>query len=605
MKHGFIKVAAATPRIRVADCNENAERIKDLIRLSARQKVQILVLPELCITGYTAGDLFYQDALLDGAAVALKDIAKAVGEMLVFVGLPFKKDGKIYNTAAAVFGGRVLGFVPKSYLPNYNEFYDKRQFASGKGVKDTVLLDGIETPFSPDLLFVCKSISELSVAAEICEDLWVMSPPSVAHAMAGATVVANLSASNETVGKAEYRKSLVEGQSARLLCAYLYASAGEGESTTDLVFGGHNIIAENGRVLNETALFQNGMIAAEIDVKLLSFERSKYANHDETDVRVHQKIYFDFKEKKTNLTRTYPKHPFVPTDNGELSSRAELILNMQAHALAAKLSDRFKAVIGISGGLDSTLALLVAARAMGLLKRPNTDIVCVTMPCFGTSDRTYKNACALMAAVGVNSDTIDIGESVKLHLADIRKHRTSEAFDAAYENAQARERTQVLMDIANSVGGIVVGTGDLSESALGWCTYNGDHMSMYAVNSSVPKTLVKYLVAYEAKRLGGETERVLRAVLDTPISPELLPLADGEIAQKTEDLVGPYELHDFFLYYFVRFGFSPDKILRLATLAFLGDYDAETIKKWLKIFLTRFFNNQFKRNCVPDGVKIG
>jgi NAD+ synthase (glutamine-hydrolysing) len=716
MKDGFIKVAAAAPKIVVADTKHNAEKIKECISRAAAKGAKILVLPELCVTGYTCGDLFYQETLLTAALDALIDIAKftegersgekkacdnninktsdgeksggfcdinnvdickkevcdnginnvgseknTVGsgvkcdDILVFVGLPFMFKSKIYNVAAAVKGGKILGLTPKSYLPNYNEFYDKRQFASGKFLDETVKIGGIDSPFSARIIYECENVKGLRVAAEICEDLWVMSPPSSAHAEAGATVLVNLSASNETIGKAEYRRSLVAGQSARLISAYIYASAGDGESTSDLVFGGHCIISENGRILNEKKPFSDekegvcaderavnsqisdggeknfadgeiilkadkktpfssgkkeekeAIIVSEIDVSALGFERSKLSNYglENPEKTRYRSVVFSLKNTLTELTREYPKHPFIPNDKGELQSRAELILNMQSHALKKRLSVGFKAVIGISGGLDSTLALLVAVRAIRLLGRPTEDIIGITMPCFGTSDMTYKNACDLMKALKVKSDAIDIKESVNLHLSDIKKYREGSPLDAAYENAQARERTQVLMDVANAVGGIVVGTGDLSESALGYCTYNGDHMSMYAVNSSVPKTLVKYLVAHEAARIGGETERILKEILDTPISPELLPADGGRITQRTEDLIGPYELHDFFLFHTLRFGFSPSKILRIAARSFAGIYDERTLESRLKLFIKRFFANQFKRNCVPDGVKIG
>jgi NAD+ synthase (glutamine-hydrolysing) len=653
MKDGFIKVAAATPKIVVADTKHNVEKIKECVSLAAAMGVKLLVLPELCITGYTCGDLFYQETLLTAALDALIDIANFTGgenygaknnvgdgvkcdDILVFVGLPFMYKSKIYDVAAAIKGGKILGLTPKSYLPNYNEFYDKRQFASGKFLDETVKIGGIETPFSARLIYECETLNELRVAAEICEDLWVMSPPSSAHAEAGATVLVNLSASNETVDKAEYRRSLVAGQSARLISAYIYASAGEGESTSDLVFGGHCMISENGKILAEKKPFSSGgrenfadeetlkadekkpfssckkegkeeITVSEIDLFALNFERSKLSNYglENPEKTRYRSVVFTLKNTFAKLTREYPKHPFVPDDKGKLNDRAELILNMQSHALKKRLSVGFKAVIGVSGGLDSTLALLAAVRAMGLLNRPNRDIIGITMPCFGTSDATYKNACDLMKALGVAYDTVDIKESVRLHLSDIQKYREGSPFDAAYENAQARERTQVLMDVANAVGGIVVGTGDLSESALGYCTYNGDHMSMYAVNSSVPKTLVKYLVAHEAARIGGETERVLTEILATPISPELLPADGGRMTQRTEDIIGPYELHDFFLFHTLRFGFSPSKILRIAARSFDGIYDEKTLKSRLDLFIKRFFANQFKRNCVPDGVKIG
>jgi NAD+ synthase (glutamine-hydrolysing) len=431
-----------------------------------------------------------------------------------------------------------------------------------------------------------------------------MSPPSVSHATAGATLIVNLSASDELIGKAAYRRSLVAGQSARLLCGYVYASAGDGESVADLVFSGHNLVAENGFILDESELFRNRMTLSEIDVKRLAYERSKFANYP-SDASGYTVVPFSFEESKTELTREFSKNPFVPADDGELSSRAELILTMQAHALKSKLGQNFKAVIGLSGGLDSALALLVTVRAMKLANRPLSDVIAITMPAFGTSGRTLGNACSLASALKVNLSTIKIKSSVSGHLKDIAQFYNDGDKDLVYENAQARGRTYVLMDVANAVGGIVVGTGDLSEAALGWCTYNGDHMSMYGVNSSVPKTLVKYLVKYEAKRLGGITRGVLKAILDTPISPELTPPEDGEISQKTEEIIGPYELHDFFLYYFLRCGFSPDKILRIAIRAFGGEYTSGALAAWLQVFLKRFFNNQFKRNCVPDGVKIG
>ncbi|MDR1905838.1 MAG: NAD(+) synthase [Clostridiales bacterium] len=612
MKHGFVKVAAATPKIKVADCQYNAERIKELIIEAQKSGADILVLPELCVTGYTCGDLFYQSVLLDGARAAVLDIreftkTKKASDILVFLGLPLMYNNRLYNAAAAIKDGEILGFVPKTYLPNYNEFYDKRQFSGGGAIDAVIDFGGAQTPFSSKLLFECKNMPQLKVAAEICEDLWVMSPPSAEHAKAGAVVIVNLSASNETVGKAEYRRSLVAGQSGRLFSAYVYASAGDGESTSDIVFGGHNIIAENGRILEETRLFENRLIMSETDIFMLNAERAKFSNYDEEKERTakYKSVLFEIKKRETKLTREYDRQPFVPKDKEQLERRAELILNMQAHALKKRLGDGFKAVVGVSGGLDSTLALLVTVRAFGLLKRRLRDIIGITMPCFGTTERTYNNSLALMDAIGVCAESVDISESVKKHLKDIDRFHEPELMDEAYENAQARERTQVLMDVANSVGGIVIGTGDLSEAALGWCTYNGDHMSMYAVNSSVPKTLVKYLVEYEAQRLGGKAAEVIREILSTPISPELLPPSKGEIFQKTEDIVGPYELHDFFLYYTVRFAYPPDKVFRLARRAFLGAYEEDVIKAWLNVFVKRFFKNQFKRNCVPDGVKIG
>jgi len=605
MKHGFIKVAAATPLIRVADCRYNAESIIGSLRECAANGAKLIVFPELCITGYTAGDLFYQDALRNAALEALSRILRATKglDALVFVGLPLRKDGRIYNTAAAISDGKLLGVIPKTYLPNYNEFYEKRQFGGAPEENEEIEIDGQKVVFGKKLLLQCVNFSELVVGCEICEDLWVMSPPSVAHAMAGASVIVNLSASNETVGKAEYRRQLVAGQSGRLICGYIYADIGDGESTTDIVYAGHNLIAENGRLLAETALFDNCALYAELDVGSLAYERTKLANYDK-DARGYQTVGFSLKLTETALTRTYAKYPFVPAEKEELASRAELILNMQARGLKKRLehTGAKTAVIGVSGGLDSALALLVAVRAYRLLKKDLKGILGITMPCFGTTDRTYNNSKILMKTLGVTFKKIDIGKSVNLHLTEIGHGGNT---DIAYENAQARERTQVLMDTANLTGGLVVGTGDLSELALGWTTYNGDHMSMYAVNASVPKTLVKFLIRHEADKEDGALKEVLYDILDTPISPELLPPEDGKIAQKTEELVGPYALHDFFLFYMIRMGFAPSKVLRIAKLSFADEYDAATIEKWMKVFIKRFFSQQYKRSCLPDGVKIG
>ncbi|MDD3946893.1 MAG: NAD(+) synthase [Clostridia bacterium] len=605
MKHGFIKVAAATPTIKVADCNLNAENIIVDLKECASQGAKIIVFPELVITGYTSGDLFYQETLQDAAIKALSKIRKASVNInaLIFVGLPLRVGGRIYNTAAAIFEGRILGVIPKTYLPNYNEFYEKRQFGEAPQKNSIIELDNQKVVFGTKILFQCRDIPELIVAAEICEDLWVMTPPSAAHALAGASVIVNLSASNETVGKEDYRRNLVCGQSARLISAYIYSDIGDGESTTDIVFAGHNIIAENGKILAETQLFQNKTIYSEIDVYSLAYERSKLANYA-GNTEGYDTVEFVFNPAETVLTRQYPKYPFVPSEEQELSNRAELILTMQAHGLKKRIHHTGvkTVVIGVSGGLDSALALLVAARAVKLAGKDANSVLGVTMPCFGTTNRTLTNAQRLMTALGTGSQKVEIGDAVKDHLNKIGH---TGQMDVTFENAQARERTQVLMDIANLTNGLVVGTGDLSELALGWATYNGDHMSMYGVNASVPKTLVKYLIRYEALKAGGELKEVLLDILDTPISPELLPPQEGEIAQITEDLVGPYALHDFFMYYLIRMGFPPSKVYRIAKLAFLNEMDEETVKKWLEVFIKRFFSQQFKRSCLPDGVKIG
>ena len=605
MRHGFIKCAAVTPQIKVADCSGNAEEIIAVVKSAAERGARIIVTPELCITGYTCGDLFYQEALLNGAINSLKKIIEKTANInsVIFVGLPMRVDGRIYNVAAAICKGRILGFVPKTFLPNYNEFYEKRQFNTAPKADTTVLIDGTPYPFGRKILFCDKNIPDLKIAAEICEDMWAIDPPGVKHALAGATVLVNLSASDETVGKAEYRRQLVSSYSARLVCGLIYADAGCGESTTDMVFAGHNIVAENGRILSETELFEEGMAVSEIDVSYLSHERSRLYNYD-YEVGEYQKVYFDLPIIDTALTRAYARFPFVPSSADALNDRAELILRMQAEGLAKRISHAKckTAVIGISGGLDSCLALLVAVRAKALLKDAECEILGVTMPCFGTTGRTYTNACNLVKVLGATLKEIDLKDAVSGHLKDI-KHNGDK--DVTYENAQARERTQVLMDIANMTGGLVVGTGDLSELALGWATYNGDHMSMYGVNASVPKTLVRHLVSYEASRADDSLKAILTDILDTPVSPELLPADGNDIAQKTEDIVGPYELHDFFLYYIVRCGFAPDKVMRLAKRTFENVYDNATIEKWLKNFIRRFFNQQFKRSCLPDGVKIG
>ena len=608
MRHGFIKVAAATPDIRVADVDYNKEQIIKQMDEAAKAGAKIIVFPELCITGYTCSDLFLQDILLNGAKKALVEIAKQTKELdaLVFVGVPLAVGGELYNVAAALNHGNILGFTTKSFLPNYGEFYEMRQFRPGPKKAETILFDGKEIPFGPQLLFVEKQMANLIVSAEICEDVWSPVPPSIEAAREGATVIVNCSASDETIGKASYREELISGQSARLISGYIYANAGEGESTTDLVFGGHNLIAENGTILAEAKRFSNGIIYTEFDVQKIANERRKNTTFTETQEHVLPRIPFGLEQTETILTRTFPSRPFVPRDDQERAKRCEEILTIQAMGLKKRLAHTHakSAVVGISGGLDSTLALLVTAKAFDALGLERSGITAVTMPCFGTTDRTYQNACKMSLKVGATLREVRIGDAVMQHFKDIG--HDPQDHSVTYENSQARERTQVLMDIANQTGGLVIGTGDMSELALGWATYNGDHMSMYGVNASVPKTLVRHLVHYYADTCEDPSlKEVLYDVLDTPVSPELLPPKDGEIAQKTEDLVGPYELHDFFLYYFLRMGYEPGKIYRIAKLSFAGEYDDETIYKWLRTFCWRFFSQQFKRSCLPDGPKVG
>ena len=608
MKDGFITVATATPQVAVADCEANTQAILACINEMAAAHAKVMVLPELCITGYTCSDLFWQTKLLDEAEAALSVIAEESRQVdaLITVGMPLRVAGKLLNVAAILCRGKVLGFVPKVNLPAYNEVYETRHFTSGSADMGTVQFCGEETPVGTNLLFSCENMVDLCVAAEICEDLWVPNPPSVHHALAGASVICNLSASDEMVGKGSYRRDLVAGQSARLVCAYLYATAGEGESTTDLVFGGQNLIAENGTVLAESATFENEINVATIDVQRLASERRRMSTFPAAESKEYREISFALVEEETKLARFFDADPFVPSNADQLSDRCEEILNIQALGLKKRLAHTHakSAVVGISGGLDSTLALLVTARAFDMLGLPRKGIVAVTMPGFGTTDRTYNNAVAMIKSLGATFKEVPIAKAVMQHFADI-DHDAS-IHDVTYENSQARERTQILMDIANQANGFVIGTGDLSELALGWATYNGDHMSMYAVNASVPKTLVRHLVRHYADTSADEVlAGVLYDVLDTPVSPELLPPEDGAISQKTEDLVGPYELHDFFLYQMLRMCFPPAKIYRVAKEAFAGRYSNETILKWLRTFYWRFFSQQFKRSCLPDGPKVG
>ena len=607
MTDGFVKVGAASPRLRVADPAYNAERIIELIGKAEGEGIKVLVFPELSITGYTAGDLFFQKRLRESADAALDKViaASADRDMLIFVGYPFEHMGKLYNTAVAVKDGHVLALIAKKNLPSYGEFYEKRWFNPSPEDTQMVSFRGSEVPFGRKILLSCSSVPSLVVGCEICEDLWVPDPPSVSLATNGATLIVNLSASDEVIGKAEYRRSLVESTSARLIAGYVYADASYGESTTDMVFTGSDLIAENGSVLaSDVSLLGGGLIFSEIDVDKLVSERMRMSTFPPASGD-YISVPFSLDVEKTGITRSFPRHPFVPENEGERERRCRTILTLQALGLARRLeaSHASTAVIGLSGGLDSTLALLVAVRAYSILGRDMKDIIAITMPCFGTTQRTKSNAQRLAEALGVTFRTIDITKSVLQHFSDIGQDKDD--LSVTYENSQARERTQVLMDVANKSGGIVIGTGDLSELALGWATYNGDHMSMYGVNSSIPKTLVRYLVRYVADTSDKEESDVLMDILATPVSPELLPAKDGEISQVTEDIVGPYELHDFFLYYMVRFGFSPRKIYRMARLAFTGEYDAATIRKWLCTFTRRFFSQQFKRSCLPDGPKVG
>ena len=608
MKDGFIKVAAATPKVKVADPEYNTKEIIKIIRQAGDEEASLLVFSELAVSGYTCGDLFLQDPLLEESLKGLMEIKKETKgmDMVVTVGCPLVVEHKLYNCGVFLFDGRILGVVPKIHLPNYGEFYEARHFAKGKREVKDILLDGEHVPFGANILLECTNIPELTIAMEICEDLWVPLPPSTHHALAGATVICNPSASVETTTKEVYRSALVSNQSARLLSGYVYANAGEGESTTDVVYSGHHLICENGTVLAEAKRFVNDIIYADMDVKRLVAERRKMTTFFEEDSEEYRRVPFILPVKVNQITRKFPKNPFVPSSREEREKRCDEILSIQSMGLKKRLehTNCTHAVVGISGGLDSTLAVLVTVRAFDMLDIPRENIICVTMPCFGTTDRTYQNAVSLIHELGATLKEVNIEKAVRQHFKDIEHEE--DVHDVTYENSQARERTQILMDIANKYNGMVIGTGDMSELALGWATYNGDHMSMYAVNCSVPKTLVRYLVLYYAETVENkELSDVLMDVLDTPVSPELLPPVDGVISQKTEDLVGPYELHDFFLYYMLRFGFPKAKLYRMAKLTFAGDYDDETIQKWLDKFYWRFFSQQFKRSCLPDGPKVG
>ena len=613
MNYGFIKVAAASPNVTVANPDKNSDEIIKAVRTAADLGVKLLVTPELGVTGYTCGDLFLQKRLYESSMTALRKIMSETAplDIVTIVGVPLKVGSELYNCAAVIYHGELLGVVPKRNLPNYAEFYERRHFTPASDELREIELFGKAVPFGSRIVFYSINMPEFSFGCEICEDLWVAEPPSASLAASGAMIICNLSASDETIGKATYRRSLVIGQSARLISGYIYADAGIGESTTDMVFAGHNLIAENGALLSESKPFESifgdscPMTVSEIDVTRLDSERVRMNTYKSADECL--KIGFDMPVVHTALTRKFEPMPFVPSDATERGERCETILTIQSVGLARRLTHAHanKAVIGISGGLDSCLALLVSVKAMDILKRPRTDVIAITMPCFGTTSRTRSNAEILCERLGVGFRCIDIKKAVNVHFEDIGHDETNH--NVVYENAQARERTQILMDIANAENGMVIGTGDLSELALGWATYNGDHMSMYGVNASIPKTLVRHIVGYYANTADDkELSAVLYDILDTPVSPELLPADDaGDIAQKTEDLVGPYELHDFFLFYFIRYGFTPEKIEYLANYVFDGRYTPETIHKWLANFVRRFFIQQYKRSCLPDGPKVG
>ena len=606
MKDGFIKIACATPDVKVADCGYNADRIIELIKEAHDKGVKIVCFPELSVTGYTCGDLFLQEALLSAAKNETVRIIKETAnvDIVSIVGVPLVVCGKLCNCAVVINKGAAVGAVAKKNIPNYSEFYEARHFTAADELCADIMLNDEIFVHLEDTVFICKELPELTFGIEICEDMWVSSPPSERLARSGAVIIFNLSTSDEVIGKADYRRTLVKSRSGSLACTYAYADSGIGESTQDMVFAGHDIIAENGSVIAESRLFSKGLIIADTDIKKLDYERRRMNTFTASpDMK---STFFSLEITETHLDRYFPKTPFVPSDKKQLDSRCEEILTMQAVGLMTRLRhiDCKTAALGLSGGLDSTLALIVTVHAFDMLGLGRNGIHTITMPCFGTTDRTYSNACTLAEVYGTTLTEIDIRSSVMQHFTDIGQ--SPEIHNVTYENSQARERTQILMDKANQLGGIVIGTGDLSELALGWATYNGDHMSMYAVNSSIPKTLVRWLVSYEADTSDGKLKKVLLDILDTPVSPELLPPEhDGTISQKTEDIVGPYELHDFFMYFMLRYGFSPSKIFRIACIAFKDEYSQEVVMKWLKTFYKRFFAQQFKRSCLPDGPKVG
>lgn len=603
MQFDYVKASAFTPVIKVADTEYNVEKIKQSIDMAVEKGAHLLALPELCVTGYTAGDLFYSKTLIEGAKKGILEIAKYTKnkKIIVFVGAPISVDGLLYNACVVLCDGKILGIVPKSYLPNYSEFFEKRHFVPATDKIAYIDIDSEykNIPFTRNIIFTDENNPNLKIAAELCEDLWTPVPPSIFHAIHGAKIIVNISASNEFSGKPGVRKELVKSHSSKILSGYVYVSSGEGESTTDSVFSGHNMIAENGEILSENKPFEDKFIMADIDLGAISYERSKAFNQNfGVNDKEYLTVKFNLNTSDIKVQRKYNKTPFI------IEGEEQFLIDIAAHGLKKRIEhvNAQKVVIGISGGLDSTLALIISSRAMQLLNRSTKDIVSITMPCFGTSRRTFDNSVVLAKAFNTTLKKIDITKSVKRHLKDIG--HSEDLHDAAYENAQARERTQVLMDYANSVNGLVVGTGDLSELALGWATYNGDHMSMYAVNGSIPKTLVRHLVDYTANNGKGKLKAVLKDIIDTPVSPELIPSSTDKIGQVTEDIVGPYLLHDFFLYSIVKRGFTPTKTYFAAVNSFEGEFDKATILKWLKTFIKRFFTQQFKRSCLPDGVKV-
>jgi NAD+ synthase (glutamine-hydrolysing) len=601
----FVRAAAISPTVRVADCEHNAGNIIEAIKRADADGVSVLCFPELSLTGYTCGDLFLQDELLRGAEAALSRIARVCSgaRVIAFIGAPLARGARLFNTVVAMCGSRILGVVPKLNLPNYGEFYELRHFAPAPRDNGLISVCGNDVPFGMKLIFQCDTCPPLKIAAELCEDLWVPSPPSVSHAIAGATLIVNASASDETIGKAEYRRALITCHSARLVCGYVYTNAGRGESTTDMTFAGHNVICENGVLLAESQPFGDGRAVSEIDLRAIENDRRRM-NTFPGDESGYETISFSLEVGLSSLRRRIDPHPFVPDGESEKRVRSEAILDMQSAGLQKRLehTKTRTAVIGVSGGLDSSLALIVTSRVFAKLGLDLSGVLALTMPCFGTTPRTKSNALRLCEALGVSCREIDITETVRAALRDAG--HSEDARDTTYENAQARVRTLLLMNTANKFGGIVIGTGDLSELALGWATYNGDHMSMFGVNSGVPKTLVRHIVERAAETAPALRD-VLNDILATPVSPELLPPEEGGISQRTESIVGPYELHDFFLYHTIRRGRAPKGVLALANIAFDGAYSPEEIKKWLGVFYKRFFAQQFKRSCLPDGPKIG
>lgn len=606
MRYGYVKCGICSPEIKVADVEFNTQSIIDAIKAAHEKRVELLVFPELCLCGATCGDLIFSGVLLDGCLGGLKKIVKESKNknMLIFVGLPIKKDGLIYDVAVCINKGEILGVVPKSFLNSQNGFSENRYFAQCLIDNSEIEIFGADVPFGNKIIFSNKENSAFKVAAEISDDVCALIPPSVYHSINGATITVNLAATSEYVGKKEFIDKTVCSQSSRCVSGYIFANAGKGESTTDVVYSGYGVIAENGKMLATSVPFSGGLTVSEIDVDFLESERAKKLNQG-YERENYDVVEFSAYEDNEELTRKYPKTPFLPKKDKDVQKRAEYILDLQAEGLIKRIEhvNAKCVVLGLSGGLDSTLALIVSVKAMQKLKRSLKDVIAVTMPCFGTTSRTYLNTIKLAKSFGVSLKKVDISKAVTRHFKDI-KHQDG-VFDVTFENAQARERTQVIMDIANMNGGLVVGTGDLSELALGWATYNGDHISNYGVNASVPKTLVRHLVKYYADTKTGKVKAVLYDVLDTPVSPELLPAKDGDISQKTEDIVGDYILHDFYLYCFMRYGFSPKKTYYIAKQVFAEEFEEKEILKWLKNFYKRFFAMQFKRSCVPDGVKVG